>query len=143
MAQETSAHMLKELASLPRAKFRGEPWYNAAGDCVMWFFGEQESYACRIDDKLTVYRAFGTDDLVGCQVKGVAALLQKLGTFHVKYHEKGVSLALLFYISHYEATERADNPLAQKPVYDRLIERANARGLTVTLPEENDLLCPV
>ena len=142
MAGETTANMLREIAGMSLAPHGGQPWYNSAGDCVMWFFGEQESYASRIDDKLTVYRAFDGDDLVGCQIKGVSALLAKLGKLDIQYHEKGVSLALLFWISHYDAVEAADNPLAQKPVYNRLVERASSRGLTVSVPDCDDLLCP-
>jgi hypothetical protein len=139
MADEATVNMLKEIASAPSSPFRGQPWYNSAGDCMIWYFSDRESYGERIDDKLTVYRCLSGDDLVGCQVKGVGALLKKLGSFNVEFHEKGVSLALLFYVSHFDGFDSTDDLVTRKPVYDRLMKRAS--GITFPVPDDKDLLC--
>lgn len=123
MANETAAEILKEIGSRPRASFRGEPWYNCAGDRVIWYFQDQDSYAERIDDKLTVYRTLESDEVVGCQIKGIQAILDKQGIFCVNYDDNTVLLSALFYVSHYDA-KPDDDARPRKPFYDRLIEKA-------------------
>ena len=114
MAKEDVADMLRGLVAKPFSTFRGDPWYNAAGDCLVWYFANRESYAARIDDKLTVYRSFGDDDLVGCQVKGISALFRKFGDFGVRFDDGGISLELIFYVSHFDA-DRAGRDLCHSP----------------------------
>lgn len=105
--------MAKELAQALSAlsgepKFAPRPVYSAAGDCLFLYFDEAESYGDRVDGLLTVYRALDGDQIVGCQIKGITAILKKFGEFGLKLTTKSVDLALLFLVS---------NLVSENPVY--------------------------
>jgi len=137
MADQETADILRRIAKEPIAEFRGVPWYNPHGDCFIWYFSNRESYAERIDDKLTVYRSLEDDEIVGCQVKGVSALLIKLGNFDVKFQDRGLALELIFCVSHFAATELDRDPVTRQSVYNRL--RTQAAGLRVSIPQDDQL----
>jgi hypothetical protein len=59
------------------AQFQAQPWYNRYGDCVVFHSSEEEGYAERVDDLLTLYRAVEDDRVVGFQVKGVASIIRR------------------------------------------------------------------
>lgn len=63
--------ILRKIAGAPIGRFRGEPWYDPSGDCLTWHFRNEESYGERIDSRLTLYKSFDTDEIVGFQVRGV------------------------------------------------------------------------
>ncbi len=68
---------LKTLGDLPRpGPFESAPYYTSEGDCLFWFFRDQEYYAERIDDLVTVYRALDGRGIVGVQVEGIKRLLR-------------------------------------------------------------------
>ena len=76
--------------------FRPRPRHSPAGDCLFFYFREDESWADRVDELLTVYRAFATDRVVGFKLKNVSLLKEQLGTFLVEFETKEVSIYLLF-----------------------------------------------
>ena len=78
------------------AAFEARPLYVAEGDCLTFYFKDDDAYAERIDELLTVYRSAGTRELVGCQVKGVRYILKNLGTFGVEIRDGKVDLRVLF-----------------------------------------------
>jgi hypothetical protein len=55
------------------------PWYNHEGDCVEYLHRQEAVVAERIDEILTILRSAEDDMPIGYQVKGITALLQKLG----------------------------------------------------------------
>lgn len=72
-------HFLAELVSDEKRE-HARPWYNAAGDCVIYQLDEDtEIVADRIDELLTIYRALNTRKAIGFQIKGVHALAKKFG----------------------------------------------------------------
>lgn len=64
-------------------EFESRPFYSEDGDFVTSYIKDVPSYGKRVDDILTIYRDIVNDDLVGCQIKGVKAILEKLGKFGV------------------------------------------------------------
>lgn len=58
-------------------RFRAEPWFNVAGDCIEYQTVNEAVVADRIDEKLTIYRSVITDKPIGFKIKGVEALLPK------------------------------------------------------------------
>jgi hypothetical protein len=58
---------------------QAKPWYNPEGDCIIYQIADEAVVAERIDEVLTVYRSVITDKLIGCQIKGVAALAKRCG----------------------------------------------------------------
>lgn len=75
MAQE---HFLAHLME-GESTFRAEPWYNAHGDCLVYKMADEAAVAERIDDLLTLYRSAEDERPIGFQIKGVYALIQRLG----------------------------------------------------------------
>ena len=118
------ASLLDNLAARESPSPRLEPWYNAAGDCLNWYFCEDESYRCRIDDKLTIYKSLENDSLVGCQIKGVTALAAKFGSFGIEVHSKTVRLAVLFLVSQFDAMPEEGDLRRRQEIYQDLLRRA-------------------
>lgn len=79
-----------------RPTFTPEPWYNPHGDCIIYQLADEAVVAERIDELLTVYNSAIDDRPIGFQIKGVQAILGKLGydalTVHSRTdpHEKSV-----------------------------------------------------
>lgn len=59
--------------------FRAEPWYNPHGDCIVYKMADEAVVAERVDDLLTVYNSAVDDRPIGFQIKGVQAIIRKLG----------------------------------------------------------------
>ncbi len=60
-------------------EFRPEPWYNRYGDCIIYQMANEAVVADRVDELLTVYNSALDNRPIGFQVKGVAAIIRKLG----------------------------------------------------------------
>jgi hypothetical protein len=61
--------------------FHSRPYYSQEGDFLTYFFENQDHYAERLDDILTVYRSMDERRFVGFKLKGVVHLLKTLGDF--------------------------------------------------------------
>jgi hypothetical protein len=62
-----------------KPEFRAEPWYNPYGDCIVYKRVDEAVVAERIDELLTVYNSAVDNRPIGFQIKGVQAIIQKLG----------------------------------------------------------------
>ena len=76
--------------------FTPQPYYSAAGDSLMFYFKDEQSYAERIDDFLTVYRSTHDQGLIGCQIKGLPQTLKLLGNFDLTIKDAKVTLKMIF-----------------------------------------------
>lgn len=122
MAQSI-ADFFSRHASESAPGFRAEPWYNRYGDTIHYHWREDEFYAYRVDDKLTVYRSISGNEAVGCEIKGVTALRQKLGGFGVELNEHdGTPLALFLFISAVDG-EPSTDLVARQQTYQYLLEQ--------------------
>lgn len=90
---ETLTEYLK--ANVPKGFFP-KPIYSADGDSLTFYFKNEESYAERVDDFLTVYRSIDNDGLIGCQIKGLPATLKLMGDFGLHITDGKVQLSMLF-----------------------------------------------
>jgi hypothetical protein len=61
--------------------FTPHPFYSKEGDFLTYYFQEEECYAERIDDLLTVYLSIKGEGFVVFKLKGVKYLLDTLGDF--------------------------------------------------------------
>lgn len=86
-----------------------------------------------MDDFLTVYKAIGTDELVGCQVKGIPQTLKLLGDFGLILEDKSVKLGMIFMACMASTPE----PASKK----RYLELGRAAGeATITAKELEPLM---
>ncbi len=78
--------------------FEPRPYYSSDGDFLVFYLRDDEAFAERVDDLLTVYRSIKTKELVGCKIKGVLRLVQTLRNFGVSIEpeDKSLRLSLLF-----------------------------------------------
>lgn len=77
--------------------FNPAPFYSPHGDSLTFLFQDRPYFAERIDDFLTVYRAQTSDELIGCQIKGVTHACELLGDFGITMASDQVRLSLLFF----------------------------------------------
>ncbi len=94
-------HFLKDFVSGPRG-VEPEPWYNSAGDCVIYQTSDEPMVAKRVDPVLTIYHSLNTGKAIGYEIKGVKAIINKFGldgiTVECKQRERevvGISLTAL------------------------------------------------
>jgi len=78
--------------------FVPHPMYSRDGDTLTFFFRNEEAYAERVDELLTIYKTFDSGELAGCKIKGVRSLLKRIRSFGVSLRPEGenVQLGLLF-----------------------------------------------
>lgn len=76
--------------------FESRPVYSRDGDFITLFLQDEDHYAERVDELLTVYHSTRNDALIGCKIKGVQLLLDTLGKFGVRVDDGEVELNLLF-----------------------------------------------
>jgi hypothetical protein len=78
--------------------FEQHPYYSIEGDFVTFYFRDEDFYASRIDDVLTIYHSMDNHDFVGFKLKSVTHLLRELGDFglHVTDADGKIMLGLLF-----------------------------------------------
>lgn len=118
---------LRTLGDIPRpGPFESEPFYSSEGDCLFWFFRDQEHYAERVDDLVTAYRAFEGGGIVGLQVKGVKRILRAARDLLATPSERVPLRAILF-----GANREASSPLDRyRPLAAEAGDRTvNAREL--------------
>lgn len=59
-------------------QFKVLPFYSREGDFLSICLTPDRYYCERIDETLTVYRSFSTDEVVGCKIKGVSILFERV-----------------------------------------------------------------
>jgi hypothetical protein len=90
--------LMEYLNTHPPQGFRPIPHYFPQGDFVTYYFRNERCYAQRVDDLLTVFVAFDTNELVGCKIKGIKHILQTAGDFGVSLDAGVVRLGMFFFI---------------------------------------------
>jgi hypothetical protein len=116
-------------------QFHPRPRYSREGDCVIFYFEESESYGDRVDGILTVYRALDDDRIVGCQLKGIATLLERANhfKFEIEIDDHGVRFSALLLVSNLIAEQPQYQLPRRRKMYEDLLNRAG--GLAVSIEE--------
>ena len=78
--------------------FTPHSFYSKEGDFLTYYFCDEDFYADRIDDILTIYRTMDQADFVGFKLKGIRHLLDTLGDFtlQVRDGDGALKLGMLF-----------------------------------------------
>ncbi|HUW30135.1 MAG TPA: hypothetical protein VM223_00825 [Planctomycetota bacterium] len=61
------------------SSFKKVPLYNEFGDCIDYRTSGETAYRDRLNSLITLYRSMEDDRVIGFQIKGVTALLRRLG----------------------------------------------------------------
>lgn len=90
--------LMKHLETAKPRGFEPRPYYGPEEDSLTFYFDTAESYGKRVDELLTLFLSVSTDELVGCQVKGIRKNLQRLGHFGIAIKHGKVRLDLVFHL---------------------------------------------
>ncbi len=106
--------------------------YDADGDCIEFFMKPDPYFADRVDGLLTVYRSQETKEIIGAQIKRVAALcadiLGKFPGFRVEVHDGKVPLMHIFRVGLWSLRGERDDVVH---IYRFLTEKAEEFGAEV------------
>jgi hypothetical protein len=129
-------HFLKDFVS-DEVKSRPEPWYNSAGDCIIYQTTDEATVAERVDELLTIYRSLETGKAIGYQIKGVLAIIKIFGLdgIQVDCVEDGQELK---YVSMFAlllaAYERGPKTIGRRRAYAHAFE-SSSRHPTLQIQE--------
>ncbi len=59
----------------PPKGFTARPYYSAKGDCLFFYASNEDCYARRVNELLTIYHSMATHKVIGCKVKGVRSII--------------------------------------------------------------------
>lgn len=128
MAEDTAE--LKTLLSSVRpdeGEFTPCAYYGPEEDALVFYFRNDPDYAKRLNSRVTLYLSLASNELVGCQIKGVKRVLDDIGWFDVSISHGKVKLKLLFVALH---ATIPDDP-ESRSLYRRLGEAASQTELEV------------
>jgi hypothetical protein len=122
---------LAELRKLKVGRFRPKPHYDPETDTLTLFVAPDEARRERVDKFLTVYRALGSNAVVGCHVKDVrSVLLKNVKAMHLGIEAKDITLSLLLYT----APLASDGGVASR-VYREMLAPLSRIAGKVRIPE--------
>jgi hypothetical protein len=90
--------LMKYLETAKPKGFEPRPYFGPEEDSLTFYFDNAESYGKRVDDLLTLFLSVKTDQLVGCQVKGIRKNLKRLGNFGLAIKHGKIRLDLFFHL---------------------------------------------
>jgi hypothetical protein len=131
-------HFLAELVG-DQAREQPRPWYNPAGDCIIYQFADEAVVAERVDEVLTIYRSALSNKPIGYQIKGVAALTKRFGWEGVlveckrnadELHE--VSLSALLLAAYEQGPKTIGRRRAYADAFDSLADKPRIRADDLT-----------
>jgi hypothetical protein len=128
---KTIGDFFDEVGGGAEAAFRAEPWYNTSGDSIHYHWEPADYYGDRIDDKLTLYRSLEGREIVGCEIKGVSALLRKFGDFGIAVQDDCATLAMYLFVSNLIAEFGQYDPQERREAYLYLVEKHGKTKLPV------------
>lgn len=129
MADDLATFLSK--INVEELSFKAKPYYSKAGDCLIFYFEEAESYAERVDGLVTVYRAIEDDRLVGCQIKEVTPQLKRFGSCKLQIEDRGIKLSILLLVSNLVADDKDYEPPRRRKVYEDLMSKAGDQAVLV------------
>lgn len=117
--------MAEALAQFAKAEtFRPVPFYSSEGDFLTVCLSPELYYDERIDDTLTVFRSMKSDDVVGCKLKGVSILVERV-VRTVKVEDDKIALSFLLL-----------NAVGKTDAHEELYYDVSERLGTVQIPPE-------
>jgi len=133
MTREQFAEMVLEQGPIPEP-FKPFATYNRDGDCIEFFAAQDMFYAERIDDLVTVYYSFETNEIVGSLIKGVEDLLEECPALQIVISDRKVRLSHLF-MAHLFSRDQIDQKISdvRRLVYRKLIRVAEDTGTEADL----------
>lgn len=112
--------------------FMIRPRVSRAGDCVFMYFAQDEAWADRVDDFLTIYHALGDRRIVGFKLKNLKLLTARLGDIWVEFQTAEFRVYMLIQRV-LEASLRSPTfDHETLPKYRDIMETAQAQAMTAS-----------
>jgi hypothetical protein len=106
MAENLTEYMRELEKSEPPPFVVPQVRYGEEADSLLFYFRNDESYARRLDDLVTVFLSLAGDELVGCQVKGLRRKLKSDGNLCIAIQREGkLKLGLFFHLLAFETAK--------------------------------------
>ena len=115
----------------PSGEFSPCARYDEDSDALTLYLSNEPDYRQRLNSRVTIYRSMETDELVGCRIKGVLAVLEDLGWFDVSICDGKNTLTILFVAFH--GTFATDEQ--GREAYRQIGEAIRSAGIEVGLPQ--------
>lgn len=113
------------LESMQPQGFTAKPYYSRDGDTLKVYIKDEDHFAERLDDVVTIYLSETNREIVGCKIKGVSHLCQQLGDFGVELSDGHVTIGMLFIVSWARAAANV------RPRFEQLAARFKSTPLDV------------
>ncbi len=122
MADQSAELIAHILSHPPEGVFVPCAYYGEEEDALMFYFRNDPDYAKRINSRVTVYLSEDTDELVGCQIKGVGRVLHELGELDLTIKHKGVKLKVVLLAVMEPMLQRPETRKIYREVYKKAEE---------------------
>jgi len=77
------------------SEFRPYVERSPAADAINVYFKGDRDYSKRLTDHVTLYLSLDSDEIVGCRIKGISALLKDLPNY-IDVNHGGAKLSIIF-----------------------------------------------
>ena len=114
----------------PVGEFRPCAYYGPDEDAMMFYFRNDPDYAKRINSRVTIYLSMESNDLVGCQIKGVGRVLRELGQFDIEIRHGKIKLKIVLLAFLDRMLELPDT----RDVYREVFRRATETDVDLEVP---------
>ena len=78
LSKQEFIDLIFEIAGEPTGNFKPFAFHNKTGDCIEFFVTQDDYFAERVDDYLTLYLEMDTEEIVGFVVKNVKRIVDRL-----------------------------------------------------------------
>lgn len=123
MAEALLDFMSELEAQCQPGAFKPHAYYGPEEDSLTFYFRDEESYAERYNRLVTLFRSFATNEVVGCQVKGIQSVFNGGGHFGAAIKVGRVELGLFFHLLAYDEAKQELFDLGQR-----------AKGMQIDVP---------
>jgi len=128
------AHFLSDFVKGEDRAKSPEPWYNWAGDCIVYQIGDEAPVAECVDDVLTIYTSAITGNPIGFQIKGVQAMIRHFGWNGLVVESaddgdelKSLSISILLLAAY----ERGPKTINRRRAYGELLGSSMAKNARI------------
>jgi hypothetical protein len=84
------------VAQIGDATFRPYVAISPEADALTAYFKPDADYSQRLTDHVTLYRSLASNEIVGCRIKGIRAILEDLPNF-LQVDHQGATLSMVFW----------------------------------------------
>ena len=121
-----------EALGTPSRKFQPKPFYDEESDSITFYISDAPSHRKRIDPLVTLYISSETEEIVGCHLKFIKAILRTFDEFHVSISPSRLTIGLLLLAVPLTLVDHQKRPDPES--YRRLIDPFASKAGNTRIP---------